>query len=95
MSPLQWAAQAARPRRGITDDDTGMVPVKSVQSGSWTLPATLVDYTRMADRATTLLELIHRKPATRNYGYVQQTVGTNNAGFVADAATKPTSVFTF
>jgi len=95
LSPSAWAAKAARRMRGINDDDDSVVlPGKSVQSGSWTLPATLVDFVRNADRATTLLELIPRKPATRNYGYIQQTVRTNNAAMVADAATKPTSIFT-
>src|SRR5262245_4037594 len=38
LSPEQWAAKAARRMRGITDDDTGTLPTKAVQSGSWTLP---------------------------------------------------------
>jgi len=66
-----------------------------VVSGSWTLPATLVDFVRQPDQATSLLELVPRKPATQQYGYIQQTTRTNNAAFTADLTAKPVSVFTF
>lgn len=91
-TPRVWAAKAAQGIASMAPDG-----VKAVVSGSLVVPSVLVGAPGSAGfaQARTFLDLIQAQPiAENNYGYLQQTVRTNNAAPVADLATKPTSVFT-
>lgn len=71
--------------------------VKALTSGSVDIPSMVrVDVSRFPTNPTRLIDLIiDREPITGNeFAFLRQTVRTNNAAPVADAGTKPTSVFT-
>lgn len=92
LTPKAWAAKAAKAITGTG----GAGGAKGITSGSYSLPAVMVDAVTDPQVARRLLELVPVKPIPENnYGYLQQTVRTNNAAPVADNAVKPTSVFTF
>lgn len=68
--------------------------VKSLLSGQVQTPA-VVEVAPLPIKPRRLLDLIPRvELATNTYGFLRQTVATNNAAVVADNALKPTSVYT-
>ena len=93
VTPKAWASTAAKALTGLASRAAG---TKALTSGSYTLPAVMVDAVSDPQVARSLLQLIpQREQLQNNFGYLRQTVRENNAAPVADNALKPTSVFTF
>ncbi|MEU7807887.1 phage major capsid protein [Micromonospora chalcea] len=87
----KWARQVAGKLIAAADRHG----VKALTSGSIDVPSIVEPIVELPARPTRILDLIPRQRLTGNtYEYLRQTVRTNNAAVVADAATKPTSVYT-
>lgn len=74
--------------------------VKALTSGSIDVPSVIGEPVEITGRPTSILDLVPKRTNTEQgrgnaFSYLRQTTRTNNAGPVADNATKPTSVYTF
>lgn len=86
-----WAKSVAQRLR----QSAGTHGVKALLTGTIDTPPA-VEVVDLPTAPAWLLDLVPRKELDENtFGYLRQTVATNNAAVVADGGTKPTSVYTF
>jgi HK97 family phage major capsid protein len=92
-----WAAKAAKVFEKVMGSPDG---VKALTSGSIDVPSVIAEVVEITGRPTSVLDLVPKRRNTEQgrgnaFSYLRQTTRTNNAGPVADNATKPTSVYSF
>lgn len=92
-----WARKAADVFQRVMAGPEG---VKALTSGSIDVPSVVAEVVEITGRPTSVLDLVPKRKNTDQgrgnaFSYLRQTARTNNAGPVADNATKPTSVYTF
>ncbi|MFK5691368.1 phage major capsid protein [Ornithinimicrobium sp. LYQ92] len=76
-------------------ESAGANGVKALLTGEVTTPSAVAVVT-LPDNPVSVLDLVGRRELNEHtYSYLRQVLKTNNAGPVADGATKPTSVYSF
>lgn len=92
-----WSRKAADIFQKVMSTPDG---AKALTSGSIDVPSVIAETVEITGRPTSILDLVPKRKNTGQglgdaFSYLRQTARTNNAGPVADNATKPTSVYTF
>lgn len=92
-----WSRKAAEIFQKVMSTPDG---AKALTSGSIDVPSVIAETVEITGRPTSILDLVPKRKNTDKgrgnaFSYLRQTTRTNNAGPVADNATKPTSVYTF
>jgi HK97 family phage major capsid protein len=92
-----WAEKAAQTVQAVMRGPEGQ---KALTSGSIDVASVINPVSEITGRPTSVLDLVVKPRVTGSgvgnaFSYLRQTTRENNAGPVADNATKPTSVYTF
>ncbi|MBD3942812.1 phage major capsid protein [Microbacterium sp. NEAU-LLC] len=93
----RWSRKAAEIFQKVMAGPDGS---KALTSGSIDVPSVIAEPVEITGRPLSVLDLVPKRKNTDKgrgnaFSYLRQTARTNNAGAVADNATKPTSIYTF